>query len=135
MRTLFASAFTLVAFTACAATDDAGTPTGSPAPAVASQAIINGSPDTSTPAAVFVYADNFGCTGSLFKVDRQRDLAWVLTAAHCVQDQSGNPVVPNGVVITTDYNTDPNLIFMQAIRAEHDPRYNGDDRYDVGVIT
>lgn len=140
MRKFLASAVTLTFLSAslAACMTDTVEPTPVPAPAseTTRQPIVNGSADTTTDAAVFVYSETGGCTGALFKVDRARDLAWVLTAAHCVLDQNQqNLVVPEGVVITKDYASDPNSIFIQAVRAEYDPRYNNSDAYDFGVVT
>lgn len=137
MRTFLASTITLAGFAACLAacsTDlDETTP---PTTQQAEQPIVNGSADTTTGAAVFVYSETGGCTGALFKVDRSRDLAWVLTAAHCVLNQQQTQlVVPQGVVITKDYATDPDSIFIEAVRATYDQRYNSSDQYDFAVVT
>lgn len=131
MRTFLALA--LMGSVAACATEGAAPV---PAPVQATQPIINGTADTTFPAAVFVYNGTGGCTGTLFKVDRANDLAWVLTAAHCVLNEDQTALAPAElIIIGNDYEQDPNAVPVKAIRSKFDTRYQSSDEYDFAVVT
>ncbi len=132
MRRILASAVTVLGVAACSVES---TEPAAPPVQAASQPIINGVADDTMPAAVFVYNGSGGCTGALFKVDRDNDLAWVLTAAHCVLDENQNPAPAQFVMFTKDYATDPNTVQVSAVRSVYDTRYNSNDSYDFAVVT
>jgi hypothetical protein len=58
----------------------------------AEQAILNGQPDTTHDAVVFLLSGTAACTGTIIKVDATAKVGWVLTAAHCVVGDGGKPV-------------------------------------------
>ena len=96
--------------------------------------IINGSPDTTSKAVVWLYDENSGssCTGTIIKVDG--DTGFVLTAAHCNN--------MDFVVVANDYNdcfgNGPGCeaVFQVAQQIYH-PSYNNNDPgqgYDFSLI-
>jgi hypothetical protein len=50
------------------------------------QPIINGTRDTTRHAVITIASDQSVCSGTIVQTDPARGLGWVLTAAHCVQD-------------------------------------------------
>lgn len=138
MRSILASALTGSAGIVLVACATGGTePETTPAPIQATQSIINGAVDTTFPAAVFVYNGTGGCTGTLFKVDRENDLAWVLTAAHCVLNADQTALAPADlIIVANDYERDPNAASVRAVRSVLDQRYlEQGQEYDFAVVT
>src|SRR5437870_1554737 len=68
------------------------------------QPIINGTPDQTHTAVVAVLGNQSECSGTVFKIDSNNKLAYVLTAGHCVTDPPSPPDPPQDVRVGNDYN-------------------------------
>jgi hypothetical protein len=91
-------------------------------------AIVHGTVDVSHRAVVAVLgAAGPGqmtlCSGTIVKVDRATKLAWVVTAAHCVQH-------PPDVVLLTDDIASPTTIRLNVVDWTADPAYTGPNAYE-----
>lgn len=101
----------------------------------AASAIINGAVDTTHHAvvAVSLQQGNEGglCSGTIVKVDTQRKIGWVLTAAHCVK-------IPPVLVVQGDDFNDLRALHYEIVDYLADPRYdqNGSagQPYDFAVV-
>ena len=90
-----------------------------------SDSIINGTPDTTHQAVVFVDMGNYACSGTIIAVNG--NYAYVLTAAHCI-----TPHTPQGVVVGNNYTTGA---YYPAVESQAHPAYAGDGTpYDFGMI-
>jgi hypothetical protein len=101
----------------------------------ASSAIINGSADTTHQAvvALALQQGNEGglCSGTIVKVDTQRKIGWILTAAHCV-------TIPPVLVVQGDDFNDPKATHYQIIDyladSRYDPNGSAGQPYDFAVV-
>ncbi len=98
-------------------------------------AIINGSPDTSTKAVVWLYDESAGssCTGTIIKVDG--DTGYVLTAAHC--NNMDYVVVANNYFDCFDQGNPGCEATFDVAQQIYHPSYNSNDPgqgYDFSLI-
>jgi hypothetical protein len=99
---------------------------------VASAAIINGQIDTTHSSVVLVHSQSGQsvghCTGTIIKVDVQRKIGWVLTAAHCVE------IPPVTIVLGDDFASSTALGYA-VVDWTKDTRYEKPgDPYDFAVV-
>lgn len=95
-------------------------------------AIINGTADTTHPAVVALIMSSSNqsalCSGTIVKVDAQRQIGWVATAAHCVDS------TPVAAIQGTDF-TAPDAITYRVLDYAADPRYDSTDfTYDFAMV-
>lgn len=95
--------------------------------------IINGNVDTTHPAVVMLYLEGASgaglCSGTIVKVDAQRHIGWVATAAHCVDE------VPPELVLQTDDFEKPDSIKYRVLDYKADTRYvNTGNPYDFAMV-
>jgi V8-like Glu-specific endopeptidase len=124
MRQKLRFSLLLVVATACSTgpeSEDAATSARS------SSAIINGTLDTKHEAVIAMYSGTSLCTGTIVKVDPQRKIGWVLTAAHCVAD-------PPKIVLQGKDFLAPSTLKYDVIDYAADPRYGSDKSYDFAVV-
>ena len=128
------SALGVASFVGCASGDEPA----APAPAARiEQPILGGSLDTVTQSAVAVGLVQAGtsevygvCTGSLVKVDRANDVAYVLTAAHCASGE----VEAVDVRIGNDWR-EPDVILAAAqVTVDENYALSGGESDDFAVI-
>lgn len=99
-------------------------------PKQGSEAIINGTADTTHQAVVFLYGQNAqtgaACSGTIVKSDPASKVAWVLTAAHCVDN-----IPPSLVIQGNDYSS-PSSIEYSVIDYAADPAYDPQNAGSTG---
>ncbi len=114
---------------ACSSTPEIGSEnTGS-----TSSAIINGQLDTKHQAVVALILEQGQqggiCSGTIVKVDAQRKIGWVATAAHCVD------VPPKYIIAGPDFLS-PSALVYKVLDYEADPRYGNQagTPYDFAMV-
>ena len=135
MRILLSAPLALLASLVAFASACSSSPPKESEPAAASVAspIINGSVDTTHQAVVFVYAQQGqtggACSGTVVKVDAANKLAWILTAAHCVD------IPPVLVIQGNDYEAATSIRYTVFDYAP-DPQYTGNvgSGHDFAVV-
>jgi hypothetical protein len=98
-------------------------------------AIIGGQRDTTHPAVVslhMAHADGTGglCTGTIVKVDAEKHIGYVLTAAHCVRDAT------RVTVIRGDDFKAPGVVYYDVLDFKANPAYTGQTSspFDVAMV-
>lgn len=86
--------------------------------ATRADAIVNGELDTTRPAVVLLESSGGACSGTIVKKDVATGIAWVLSAAHCVE------TTPNLVVQAEDTSR-RDIVRYPVLDATADPTYDG----------
>jgi hypothetical protein len=132
VRALLSASLALLCSVVVSACSSSSPPKGEPAPGRVESPIINGNADTTHQAVVFVYAQQGqtggACSGTIVKVDAANKIAWVLTAAHCVD------IPPVLVIQGNDYEAS-SAIRYSVLDYAPDPQYSGTaSGHDFAVV-
>lgn len=99
-----------------------------------SSPVINGANDTAHPAVVALILGKGSqgglCSGTIVKVDAQKHIGWVATAAHCVE-------LPPALVVQAQDFSSPSAIRYSVIDYEADTRYQPTSQqlvYDFAMV-
>lgn len=118
---------------------------GVPSVGATTDRIIGGEKDTTHDAVVRILRSNPDgggnlCSGTVFRVDATKKLAWVLTAAHCVEPDTANGPLPSPgqLVVQTGDDVDSVAAAKQykvTAFARHPDRVAGSRVFDLAVLT
>jgi MYXO-CTERM domain-containing protein len=128
-----ALAVACTAQTSSSSSSSSSTASDAPTTGTVTSPIINGNLDATHPAVVMLYLEGASgaglCSGTIVKVDAQRHIGWVATAAHCVDE------VPPELVLQTDDFEKPDSIKYQVLDYKADARYvNTGNPYDFAMV-
>lgn len=101
--------------------------------AEAREAIINGTKDTTHTAVVALLGQNSECTGTVFSVDVNNKVAYILSAGHCVNEPGSPADPPQEARLGADYNN-PQTVYPVTNWVAH-PSWPQNDNYDYSIIT
>lgn len=101
--------------------------------AEAREAIINGTKDTTHSAVVALLGQFSECTGTIFSVDANNKVAYVLSAGHCVNEPGSPADPPQQAMLGNDYNN-PQTVYPVTNYVAH-PNWPAQDNYDYSIIT
>ncbi len=102
-------------------------------PAQAREAIINGTKDQTHTAVVALLGQFSECTGTVFSVDAANQVAYVLSAGHCVNEPGSPADPPQEARLGNDYNN-PQTVYPVTNYVAH-PNWPQNDNYDFSIIT
>ncbi len=115
---------TLLSITACIEQD---APPVTEAVKTSQQSIINGNLDNSRQAVIAIASEQSLCSGTIVKTEPARGLGWVLTAAHCVDDN------PQAILQGNDY-TNATRQYPVVDYVAHPAYSTRDTTFDFAVI-
>ncbi len=99
----------------------------------ARESIINGTKDQTHSAVVALLGQNSECTGTVFSVDANAKLAYVLSAGHCVNEPGSPADPPQVALLGNDYNA-PTTQYPVVNYVAH-PNWPNNQDYDYSIIT
>ena len=99
----------------------------------ARESIINGTKDTTHSAVVALLGQFSECTGTVFSVDGNAKLAYVLSAGHCVNEPGSPADPPQVALVGNDYNA-PTTTYPVVNYVAH-PLWPQNQDYDYSIVT